>query len=111
MLIVSDTKEKVDETIQFLRDAYTDITVTRGKVHEYLGMKFDFRNEGEVFISMSKYTREIVAESGVARTADTPAAADLFDIDEDSASLYNTERRQFHRIVAQCLYVVSFCGH
>ena len=60
-----------------------------------------------VFISMSKYTKEIVAESGVTGTADTPVAADLFDIDEEPASLNNTEREKFHRIVAQCLYVVT----
>jgi hypothetical protein len=35
LLIVSDDKNRVDETIQRLRDTYTDITVTRGKIHEY----------------------------------------------------------------------------
>ena len=107
LLIVSDKKENVDESIQLLRDAYTDTTVTRGNVHEYLGLKFDFRNPDEVFISMSKYTKEIVAESGVTGIADTPAAADLFEIDEQSVSLNNKEREIFHRTVAQCLYVVT----
>ena len=70
-------------------------------------MKFDFRNPGEVFVSMSKYTKSIGAESGVIGTADTPAAPDLFEIDETSVSLNNQEREMFHRLVAQCLYAVT----
>jgi hypothetical protein len=107
LLIVSDEKDRVDDTIKRLTDTYTDITVKRGKIHEYLGMKFDFSNPGEVFISMEKYTKEVVAESGVTGTADTPAATDLFEIDETSMSLNNQEREMFHRLVAQCLYAVT----
>jgi hypothetical protein len=106
-MIVSDKKDKVDETIRLLTETYTDITVKRGKVHEYLGMKFDFSNPGEVFISMTKYTKEIVSDSGVTGFADTPAAADLFEINETSNSLDNNQREIFHRLVAQCLYVVT----
>ena len=107
LMIVSDEKESVDETIDYLRKVYTDITVKRGKVHDYLGIRFDFRNEGEVFMSMSKYIKEIVAGAGTTGTADTPAAADLFEIDEESPRLTNQKREQFHRIVAQCLYAVT----
>jgi hypothetical protein len=107
LMIVSDKKDKVDETIRLLTETYTDITVKRGKVHEYLGMKFDFSNPGEVFISMTKYTKEIVSDSGVTGFADTPAAADLFEINETSNSLDNNQREIFHRLVAQCLYVVT----
>jgi len=56
---------------------------------------------------MSKYTKDIVAESGVIGTADTPASTDLFEIDEESESLDNSQREIFHRLVAQCLYVVT----
>ena len=107
LFIVSGDKEKVDETIEYLREIYLDITVKRGKVHDYLGIQFDFRNEGEVFMSMSKYTKEIVAGSGITRTADTPAASDLFDIDDESPKLNNQRRERFHRLVAQCLYAVT----
>jgi hypothetical protein len=107
LMIVGDEKISVDETIDFLRETYTDITVKRGKVHDYLGIRFDFRNEGEVFMSMSKYIREIVTEAGITGTADTPAAADLFDIDEESLRLNNQSREKFHKVVAQCLYAVT----
>ena len=59
LLIVSDEKSQVEQTIDYLREIYLDITVKRGKIHDYLGIRFDFRNEGEVFMSMSKYIKDI----------------------------------------------------
>ena len=100
-------KKEVDKTIEYLREVYLDIAVKRGKVHDYLGIRFDFRNEGEVFMSMSKYIKEIVAGAGISGTADTPAASDLFDIDEESPKLNNQKRERFHRLVAQCLFAVT----
>ena len=44
LLIVSDDQKEVDKTIEYLREIYLDITVKRGKVHDYLGIRFDFRN-------------------------------------------------------------------
>ena len=64
-------------------------------------MRFDFSKEGEVFISMEAYINEVLKDTGIEDTADTPATQDLFDIDEGSALLSNTERESFHRKVAQ----------
>ena len=100
LMIVSDEIDLVDEVIEKL-------TVHRGKVHDYLGMKFDFSKEGEVFISMEAYINEVLKGTGIEDTADTPATQDLFDIEEGSALLSNTERESFHRKVAQCLYAVT----
>jgi len=104
LLIVSDDKIEVDSTIEYLRKTYHDITVKRGKIHDCLGMRFDFSKPGEVFVSMTKFTTEITGEYGIQGTADTPAATDLFDIDETSAMLNNGERKKFHKTVAKCLH-------
>ena len=61
-------------------------------------------------MSMTKYSKEIVAGAGITDTADTPAASDLFDIDEESPKLNNQRRERFHRLVAQCLYAVTRTG-
>ena len=82
-MIVSDRKEYVDTAIEKIKEKYVDITIKRGKVHDYLGMRFDFSNQNEVFISMSTYTNEICKEYGIEGTADTPAANDLFEIDDN----------------------------
>jgi len=107
LMIVSDKKEYVDIVIEKIKEKYMDITIKRGKVHDYLGMRFDFSNTNEVFISMSTYTNEICKEYGIEGTAETPAAQDLFEIDAESPKLSNKERERFHRTVAQCLYAVS----
>jgi hypothetical protein len=106
-MIVSDETSMVDEVIEKLTAKYKDLTVHRGKVHDYLGMKFDFSKEGEVFISMESYITEVLKGTGIEDTADTPAAPDLFEIDEDSPLLSNPDRETFHRKVAQCLYAVT----
>ena len=107
IMIVSDEIRLVDEVIDKLTAKYKDLTVHRGKIHDYLGMKFDFSKEGEVFISMESYITEVLKGTGIEDTADTPAATDLFDIEEDSPPLSNLDREAFHRKVAQCLYAVT----
>ena len=89
------------------KEKYVDNTINRGKIHDYLGMRFDFSNQNEVFISMSTYTNEICKEYSIDGTADTPATNDLFEMNEEAQKLSNKERERFHRTVAQCLYAVS----
>ena len=38
------------------------LTVTRGKVHVYLGMTIDYSTEGKVRFSMMNYIKEILDE-------------------------------------------------
>ena len=106
-MIASDEVQLVDEVITKLTEKYRDLTVHRGRIHDYLGMRFDFSKEGEVFISMEAYINEILKDTGIKDTADTPATQNLFDIEEDSALLSNRERESFHKKVAQCLYAVT----
>jgi len=99
-MIVSDEVSMVDEVIERLTAKYTDLTVHRGRVHDYLGMRFDFSKEGEVFISMESYITDLLKDTGIDDTADTPATSDLFEIEEESKLLSNIERESFHRKVA-----------
>ena len=53
----------VTEIIDMLKaeyGKYADLTVVRGKVHDYLGMTLDFRENGKVKISMFKYIEELL---------------------------------------------------
>ena len=60
------------------------MTVSRDKVHEYLGMKFDFTENGVVMIDMSAYVKTIIANmpEDMVGKAPTPAANHLFKIRE-----------------------------
>ena len=50
LLIASDKVEEVNEDIKNPRK-HKDLTVKRGKPHEYLGIRFDFSTEGDVFLA------------------------------------------------------------
>jgi len=84
-----------------------EVKATRGKIHDYLGMTFDFSQKRKVMVGMEKYMSAMVDEfSGKLRPTDTkrtPAAEDLFEIGE-SRKLDKKRADEFHRIVAKGLF-------
>ena len=52
------------------------IKVTRGNVHYYLGMDFDYSTDGKVKLSMIKYAKEILNDFLGAITSTSPPTAD-----------------------------------
>jgi len=62
--------------------AHCAVKATRGKVHDYLGMTFDFSQEGKVKVNMTDYICNMIDDFPVALkvtdTAPTPASDDLF---------------------------------
>ena len=77
------------EVTKFIRDLGAiygnKLTVTRGKVHSYLGMDFDFTILGTVRLSMIPYSKEIIEDfpEPITSTAPTPAADHLFTVRSD----------------------------
>jgi hypothetical protein len=97
-----------DEFLEWANDKYGrhgKVVATRGKVHEYLGMKFDFSQEGEVLISMAEYMKKLIDEfpHPITKKAHTPAAEDLF-AEGDGPSLNPENSKVFHTWVAKCLF-------
>ena len=61
------------------------LTVTRGKVYEYLGMTIDYSDKGMVKFTMLKYVEDILKECPadlIKGTAASPAANHLFEIND-----------------------------
>ena len=44
---------------------FREVTVTRGKQHDYLGMILDFLKEGEVQLDMKEYMEDMIEECKV----------------------------------------------
>ena len=98
---LSHSKSKVvDELIGWLRREYESIfedgtgqmTVSRGKVHKYLGMTLDYSIRGQVMITMIDYVDEILnafnkADPKAGGTKSSAAPDNLFKIDEDCEKL------------------------
>lgn len=83
--------------------------VTRGKVHDYLGMDLDFSTPGTLRVSMIKYLKKVLANFPelICSISASPAADHLFDIHEDSESRKLPEEHAvaFHHTVAQLLFL------
>ena len=103
--------------IRWLRREYENIfedgsgkmTVSRGKVHTYLGMKLDFTVKGQVKITMFDFIDEIIAAFEKAYptmkgTKSTAAPEDLFKVDNDCEKLVDDKTIIFHNLMAKTLY-------
>ena len=91
----------LDEVITGLNDCYGKIallTVTRGKVHDYLGMTIDYSIPGKVIIHMDDYVKAILNE----------AVNHLFDVNPDAESLDMAQAELFHHLMAKLLFLCKW---
>ena len=100
----------VDNIIDLLNERYgkeAPLTVTRGKVHDYLGMTLDFSLEGKVLIRMEDYVEGILEEApdDMSGEAGTPAANHLFDISDTPEALDEKTSELFHHMTAKMLFL------
>ena len=65
------------------------ITLSRGKVHNYLGMDLDYSIRGKVKFSMIKYLDKIILIflDNITSTAESPAADHLFQTREEDENI------------------------
>ena len=85
-------------------------TISRGKVHNYMGMDLNFGTcPGTMIISMIRYMQEVIDEfpEVLRGTKACPTGDKLFKVreDEDSELLSKEMAKQFHRTVAQFLFL------
>ena len=73
-------RKSVSGTIMWLDYIHGNMHVTRGKRHEYLSMRVDYFNRGEVKISMEGYLREALDDfpEEITGRVKMPAATHLF---------------------------------
>jgi hypothetical protein len=86
------------------------VAAHRGKVHDYLGMIFNFSKEGNVVINMVEYTdfpEEIIA------TQTSPVAEHLFTVwsDAEAKPLPEEQAMAFHHATAQLLFLSARARH
>ena len=102
----------IDQFIQWVKDTYGsigEVKTTRGKVHDYLGMKLDYSVPGQVKIDMVDYVdtmieafpQECLRGSAVA----SPWNDNLFKVQEKSPLLSKQGSEQFHTTTAQGLFL------
>ena len=84
-----------------------ELTVRRGKIHNYLGMTLDFLSKGKFIINMDAYLDEVLGDlpKDMDGMVSTPAADHLFKTRDSVSKLDPEKADMFHRITAQLLFV------
>ena len=81
----------------------------RGKIHDYLGMIFDFSEKGKVSVNMIEYIKNIINDfpEEIVGIKTSPAADHLFDIRDSSEArpLPEEQVMAFHHATAQLLFL------
>jgi hypothetical protein len=91
---------------KFGKDA--PMTITRGKVHDYLGMKIDYSDKGKVRITMNEYIDDMLNElpHNMDGVAASPASNHLFQTSSKNPMLLSAEEGElFHHNVAKLLFL------
>jgi hypothetical protein len=97
--------------IQQLEKAFGEdapLTITRGKVHDYLGMTINYKTHGKVQITMVGYITNVLNElpSDMDGEAATAAANHLFEVNEKDPVMLTEEKAiMFHHNVAKMLFL------
>jgi hypothetical protein len=101
----------VTDIIELLKGEFgkeAPLTITRGRIHEYLGMTLDYTEPGKVKVSMIDYVDAMLAQlpedlsEGV---APTPASNHLFNVNENGVPLDTETSDLFHHNTAKLLFL------
>jgi len=101
-------------TVKNLASCYgkvKDLTVTRGDVHDFLEVVFDFSEKKKLKVIMNSYMHEIIDEADETLKrkqrdqANTPANTNLFKVNIDSLALSKQDADHYHTLTAKLLYL------
>jgi hypothetical protein len=83
------------------------ITITRGPVHDYLGMTLDYSDPGKVKIKMIDYVEKMLADlpKDMDGEAPTPAGNHLFTVNGNRTKVDEDRAQFFHTYVAKTLFL------
>ena len=101
----------VDDVVNLVKGEFgkdLEVTVHRGKVHDYLGIRFDFTQTGRVTMTMHNYISELInacPDSLLKGTPKSPAGNHLFNVNPDSEKLDKDKAVLFHHLTAKLLYL------
>jgi hypothetical protein len=83
------------------------LAVTRGTIHEYLGMTLDYSETGKVKFVMDDYVKNLIdnAPDDMTGTAATPGANHLFNVNDEAEKLSPEKLDKYHQMTAKLLYL------
>ena len=104
--VSQDVLESIMKWIEARFGKEAPLTVTRGPVHEYLGMMIDFLRPGTVQFHMKAFIDDLITETPelLKGMAVNPGGQHLFTVNEDCPKLSEKQAELFHHLTAKLLY-------
>lgn len=106
LMVTSVSQPSLDAFEVYLLSVYPETRTNTGKVIDYIGMTFDFTNQGEVRVTMDNCVDDILSGCGVDVARATPATSELFNVRE-APKVSAEEAKYFHTHVAKVLYLAK----
>ena len=106
--IYNDIVESIIELLEREYGQESPLTITRGPVHDYLGMTIDYCDKGKVKFTMLDYIDQLINKMPLELTSGssaTPAGNHLFNVDPKAKSLPAEKAELFHHLTAKLLYL------
>ena len=96
---------------QIFSDGSGTMKISHKKIHKYLGMNLNFSVTGEVKVAMILYVKEIITKLAKFDKSDaianTPAANNLFQVNDTTEWLDDTKSATFHCMIAKALFLMK----
>ncbi len=114
---LDDYNSSGNAILQFLcalQDIYGDnLAESTGKIHDYLGMTFNFSLQDGVKINMTQYILKVIMvfRKEIVKKAATAAGDHHFKVREDGQKLNEEQADAFHHTVYQLLLSANWVRH
>ena len=96
----------IDNLVRNLNDKFKtmfkELTICKGKVHDYLGINIDYSNNRYVKFTMNNFIEDVLKEAreDMNGMSPWPAGSNLFNVDPQLPRLNTADADYFHRITA-----------
>ena len=99
----------VTEVLEEIKKHFGDITISRGKNHDFLGMNITLRDDGKFEIEMKKQVQEAIDKFGESYNypVKTVCKSNLWEVNEKSDRLDEKKSEIFHSVTAKLLYITK----
>jgi hypothetical protein len=108
--VITTDEKRAAELHTALLAQYGAVKMHDGKIHNYLGMQFDYSIPGQCTISMQGYIDKLLQDWDYlldGAQVHTPAAHTLFEVRPGTPPLPEHDREIFHSTTAQILYLAT----
>ena len=105
--ISHEDENVVTEMIGTLEKFFGKFSITRGKCHDYLGMKIKIREDSKVEIDMIELIQQILDDFSepLLGQVTSPATSELYTQEEDAELLTGAKHDEFHSFTQKLLHV------